>query len=201
MPSIHAKRTKSFCTVSLTWMRMRLYISSVQQSERKLVDSVLGVLTCHRTCEERIKETRGGSSQPRTAGTAARGGAKTAWHTSASDPPPPPPFPTGSDRRHGNPLAQWGVDSHLTTPHLHDLYHAWPPAGDNHLIANSPTGDVDTQHIQEDTQIDRRAWRTHGLTESSMEGQLVRLWHAYLLVMSHLNLAGRFPTTKGSWLK
>lgn len=59
---------------------------SVQQSVSKLVDLVLEVLTCHRTCQGRRKKTRGGSSLPRTAGTTARGGAETAWHTSTLDP-------------------------------------------------------------------------------------------------------------------
>lgn len=43
----------------------------------------------------RIKETREGSSLPRMAGMAARGGAKTAWHMSTSDPPSSSSFPHG----------------------------------------------------------------------------------------------------------
>lgn len=158
---------KAFASIYSLDEILHYCISSVYQSVSKLVDLMLGVLTCHRTCQGRIKETRGGSNLPRTAGTAAGGGAETAWHTSTSDPPPPSPFPTGSDRRHRNPLARWGADGHLTTPHLHDLYHAWPPAGDNHLIANSPTGDVDTRTAGK-TNKDGHAWRTDGLTQCLM---------------------------------
>lgn len=35
-----------------------------------------------------------------------------------------PLSPTGSYGRHERPSAQRGVDGHLTTPHLPDLYHA-----------------------------------------------------------------------------
>jgi len=123
------------------------------------------VPTCHRACQRRRREIREGSCPPRTAGPAARGGAKTAWHMSSSDTPSPPSFSTGSDRRHESPLAQWGVDGHLTTPHLHGLYHAWPPTGDNHLIANRPTGDAYTQRTQEGTQKHKLAQYSHKLAD------------------------------------
>lgn len=87
----------------------------------------------------------------------AMDGAEAAWHTSSSDTLSPPSFPSGSDRPHESPSAQWGVDSHLTTPHLRDLYHALPPTGDNHLIANSPTGDANTLRTQKDMQKDTQA--------------------------------------------
>lgn len=126
----------------------------------------VGVLICHRACHRRKREIREGSCLPRTAATDARGGAQTAWHKSSTDTPTSASAPTGYDRRHEGPLAQWVVDGYLTTPHLHDLYHVWLPTGENHLITNSPTGDTATQCTQEDTQTHQHIWCSQTLTGS-----------------------------------
>lgn len=132
MPKLLNQFLNSFKTrgleILLTLDEMLHYhIQSAQQLISDLVDFRLGLLICQRVCQGRGKEIWRGSILPRTAGTAAGGGAKTAWYTLTLGPPLllflTPWAPTGNT---GTCPPQWGAYSHLTTPHLRDLYHAWP---------------------------------------------------------------------------
>lgn len=64
---------------------IHFYTLPVSKSVNELLDSERG--TCHGSWQGTMRETRRGSSLPRMAGVAARGGAKTAWHMSTSNPP------------------------------------------------------------------------------------------------------------------